>query len=57
MINQEHMFLSVHREADMKFIPFVRPINQDVESAKILWAGALCYSNLRFIGAFTGLTS
>jgi hypothetical protein len=57
MINQAHFFLSVHREADMKFIPFVRPINQDVESAKILWAGALCYSNLRFIGAFTGLTS
>jgi len=57
MLNQEHFFLTVHREADMKFIPFVRPINQDVESAKVLWAGALCYSNLRLLSVFTGLTS
>lgn len=57
MLNMEHVFLSVHRDADMKFIPFVRPVNQDVESAKVLWAGALCYSNLRLLAGFTGLTS
>lgn len=57
MLNMEHFFLSVHRESDMKFLPFVRPINQDVESAKILWAGALCYSNLRLLAGFSALTS
>lgn len=57
MLNQEHFFLSVHKECDMKFIPFVRPINQDVESAKVLWAGALCYSNLRLLAAATAMTA
>lgn len=57
MLNMNHFFLSVHRECDMKFLPFVRPINQDVESAKVLWAGALCYSNLRLLSGFTGLTA
>jgi hypothetical protein len=56
MLNMEHFFLSFHRDCDMKFIPFVRPVNQDVESAKILWAGALCYSNLRLLAGFTALT-
>lgn len=56
MINEEHFMLKVHRDCDMKFIPFQRPVNQDVESAKILWAGALCYSNLRFLGMFTNLS-
>lgn len=54
--NMKYMALQVHKDADMKFIPFVKPINQDVESAKVLWAGALCYSNLRFLGALTAIT-
>ena len=54
--NMKYMALQVHKDCDMKFLPFVKPINQDVESAKILWAGALCYSNLRFLGALTAIT-
>jgi len=54
--NMKFMALQVHKDADMKFLPFVKPINQDVESAKVLWAGALCYSNLRFLGALTAIT-
>jgi len=57
MLNMEHFFLVAHSNVDMKFVPFVRPINQDVEVAKILWAGALCYSNLRLLSANTALTS
>jgi hypothetical protein len=56
MLNMEHFFLSVHSDCDMKFLPFVRPVNQDVESAKVLWAGALCYSNLRLLAGFSALT-
>lgn len=56
-INEKYMNLYVHRDADMKFVPFVKPVNQDVESAKVLWAGALGYSNLRMLGAFTALTA
>ena len=55
--NMKFMKLYVHKDADMKFQPFVKPVNQDVESAKILWAGVLGYSNLRFLGALTALTS
>lgn len=54
-IDEKYFFLSVHKECDMKFLPFVRPINQDVESAKVLWAGALCYSNLRHIARASAL--
>ncbi len=54
--NMKYMSLQVHKDADMKFLPFVKPINQDVESAKVLWAGALCYSNLRFLGSLTAIT-
>lgn len=54
--NMKYMSLQVHRDTDMKFQPFVKPINQDVESAKVLWAGALCYSNLRMLAALTAIT-
>ena len=54
--NMKYMTLFVHKDADMKFEKFVKPVNQDVESAKVLWAGALGYSNLRFIGALTAIT-
>jgi len=56
-LNEKYVSLYVHRDADMKFLEFKAPINQDVESAKVLWAGALGYSNLRMIGAFTALTA
>jgi hypothetical protein len=56
MLNLNHVFLTVHRECDMKFVPFVRPVNQDVESAKVLWAGALCYSNLRLLSFMSAIT-
>lgn len=55
--NMKYMSLMVHKDVDMKFLPFVKPINQDVESAKILWYGALGYSNLRFLGGLTALTA
>ncbi len=54
-IDEKFFNLYVHRECDMKFLPFVRPINQDVESAKVLWAGALTYSNLRHISFASAL--
>ena len=54
--NMKYMKLYVHKDADMKFEEFVKPVNQDVKSAKILWAGALGYSNLRFIGGLTAIT-
>lgn len=56
-INEKYLMFKVHRERDMKFEPFMKPINQDVKSAKILWAGAFCSANGRMQGAMTALTA
>lgn len=57
MINEKYFQLVAHPQADMKFEPFQKPINQDVRCAKILWMGALCVSNRRMLGALTALTA
>ncbi|HLO97653.1 MAG TPA: phage major capsid protein [Fimbriimonas sp.] len=54
--NMKYMKIKAHKDFDMKFMPFVQPINQDIQSAKVLWYGALGYSNLRMIGALTAIT-
>lgn len=56
-LNEEYIGFKVHRERDMKFEPFMKPINQDVKSAKILWAGAFTSANGRLQGAMTALTA
>lgn len=57
MLNYNSLFLGVHSKRDMEFVPFQKPVNQDVKSAKVLWAGALCFNNLRLNAAFTALTA
>ena len=56
-LNEEYLMFKVHKDRDMKFEPFMKPINQDVKSAKILWAGAFCSANGRQQGAMTALTA
>ena len=56
-LNEKYIMLFAHKDCDMKFVPFQKPINQDVESAKVLWAGALGYSNLRMLAFLSALTS
>ncbi len=56
-LNEDYLMFKVHKERDMKFEPFMKPINQDVKSAKILWAGAFCSANGRMQGAMTALTA
>lgn len=57
MINEKYLFMGVHPEADFKMEPFIKPTNQDVRTAKILWMGALVVSNRRMLGALTALTA
>ena len=56
-LNEDYLHLFVHSQRDMKFEPFQKPINQDVRSAKVLWAGALGYSNNRMHAALTAVTA
>lgn len=53
MLNEDYLSLWAHREEDMRFEPFQKPINQNARSAKIFWAGAFGTDNCRMHGKFT----
>lgn len=55
--NEDYEYLYYHGEENFRFEPFAKPVNQNVRTAKIYWAGAFGSSNLRMFGALTGLTS
>lgn len=46
-INEENLYLFVHKDEDMKFSGFQKPENQNVRLGQIFWAGALGSSNNR----------
>lgn len=46
-INEKYLHLFVHKDEDMRFDPFIKPINQNVRVAKVYWMGALGSSNNR----------
>jgi hypothetical protein len=56
-INEEYIRFIVHKDRDMKFMPFVRPTNQDVAVAHILWMGALGINNCRMMGKLGAITA
>lgn len=56
-LNEDYVHLFYHPDEDFRFEPFQKPINQNVKVAKIYWAGALGYSNLRMQAAMTALTA
>lgn len=56
-LNEDYMHLWAHKEEDMRFEPFAKPVNQNVKIAKIYWMGAYGTSNARLHGALTALTA
>lgn len=56
-INENYIHLFVHKQEDMRFEPFTKPINQNVKVAKVYWAGAYGSSNNRLHGAITAATA
>jgi hypothetical protein len=56
-LNENYLHLFVHKDEDMRFEPFAKPINQNVKVAKIYWAGALGSSNNRLHGRLSATTS
>lgn len=57
MLNEAYLHLWVHKDEDMRFEPFQKPINQNVRVAKIYWAGALGVDNARMHGKFTAVAA
>jgi hypothetical protein len=56
MLNEDYVHLWVHKDEDMRFEPFQKPINQNVKVAKIYWMGAYGSSNIRLQAAMSAIT-
>lgn len=56
-LNENYLHLFAHKQEDMRFEEFQKPINQNVKVAKIYWMGAFGSSNNRLHGAMTVLTA
>jgi hypothetical protein len=56
-LNENYLHLVVHKDEDMRFEPFQKPVNQNVKVAKIYWTGAFCSSNNRLHGSLSAVTS
>ena len=57
MLNEKYINLYYHPRDNFRFEPFIKPVDQQVASAKILWAGQLAISNCRMQGKFDALTA
>ncbi len=57
MLNEAYLHLFAHKDEDMRFEPFQKPVNQNVKVAKIYWMGALGMSNARMQGKFTAIAA
>lgn len=55
-LNEDYLHLFAHKEEDMRFEPFAKPVNQNVKIAKVYWMGAYGTSNARLQAALTALT-
>jgi hypothetical protein len=57
MLNENYLHLAVHKDEDMRFEPFQKPVNQNVKVAKVFWFGAYATSNARMQGKFTAVAA
>jgi hypothetical protein len=55
-LNEDYIHLFAHKEENMRFEPFAKPVNQNVKIAKVYWMGAYGTSNARLQAGFTALT-
>lgn len=57
MLNEDYLHLGVHKDEDMRFEPFQKPINQNVKVAKIYWMGIFGSSNNRMHGKLSAVAA
>jgi len=50
LLNENYLHLFAHKDEDMRFEPFQKPISQNIKIAKVFWMGALGSSNNRLHG-------
>lgn len=57
MLNENYLYLFAHKDEEMRFEPFVKPINQNVRVGKIYWMGAIGSSNNRLHAKMSALAA
>lgn len=57
MLNEKYITLFYHPRDQFRFEPFIKPVDQQVASAKVLWAGQMAISNCRMNGKLNALTA
>jgi len=57
ILNENYLSLMVHKDENMKFEDFRKPINQNAHIARILWFGAFGSSNNRLHGRLSAITA
>lgn len=56
-LNEAYIDLMPHKDENFRFEPFMKPINQNLKTAKIYWTGVLACSNPRMQGKLDSLTA
>jgi len=56
-LNEEFLHLYYHPKEDFRMEPFQKPVNQNVQIAKVYWAGNLGTSNARMQGKLSAVTA
>ena len=56
-LNESYLTLGAHKDEDMRFEPFQKPINQNVKVAKVYWMGIFGTDNCRMHGKMSALTA
>lgn len=57
LLNEKQLLLAVHKDEDMRFSPFQKPIAQNVKVAQIFWMGCLGSSNNRLHGKLSAVAA
>lgn len=55
MLNEKYLEIVAHRDENFRFEPFIKPVNQNVSTAKVYWMGSLTSSNSRMHGMATAM--
>lgn len=57
ILNENYLHLYAHKDEDMRFEPFQKPINQNIKVAKVFWMGSLGSSNNRLHGKLSAIAA
>jgi hypothetical protein len=56
-LNTKFLFLAVHKKKNFVMSDFMKPVNQEVRVARVLWKGNLVCSNRRMQGRLSAITA